>query len=322
MRAILVEQYGGPEVLKLVDVPKSEAGPGQVLVRVVAAGVNYMDVYQRTGLYGGKLPFFIGGEGAGQVEEVGSGVADVAVGDVVAWAQVPGSYAEYVVADAVKVVKVPEGVDARVAAAAMLQGLTAHYLLTSTYRVQPGEWCIIHAAAGGVGLLMCQMARMLGARAIGTTSTEAKAQLARAAGAEEIVLYTKESVAEAVRRITAGEGVSVVYDSVGRTTYEQSLDSLRPRGTLVLFGQSSGSVPPLDPQVLNRKGSLYLTRPTLVHYVATRAELVARSNDLLGWIRDGKLTVRIDRAVPLAEAAEAHRALEARATSGKVVLLP
>jgi NADPH2:quinone reductase len=322
MKAIVVEEHGGHEVLKVVDVPKPKASAGQVLVRVAAAGVNFMDVYQRKGLYGIKLPAFLGGEGAGTVEEVGGGVADLAAGDVVAWVQVPGSYAEYVAADASKVVKVPDGIDAHTAAAAMLQGITAHYLLTSTYPIQAGEWCVVHAAAGGVGLLMCQIARMLGARAIGTTSTEEKAARARDAGAEEIVLYTRENFVEAVKRITEGKGVSVVYDSVGKTTFEQSLDSLRPRGMLVLFGQSSGPVPSLDPQVLNRKGSLYLTRPTLVHYVATRAELVARSNDVLGWIRDRKLHVRIDREVPLANAAEAHRALEARETSGKVLLIP
>jgi NADPH2:quinone reductase len=204
----------------------------------------------------------------------------------------------------------------------MLQGLTAHYLLTSTYPIQSGEWCLVHAAAGGVGLLMCQIGRMLGARVIGTTSTDVKAQLARDAGAEQVVLYTKENFVDAVKRITEGKGVSVVYDSVGKTTFDGSLDSLRPRGMMVLFGASSGPVPPLDPQVLNRKGSLYLTRPTLGNYVATRAELVARSNDLLGWIRDAKLHVRIDREVPLANAADAHRALESRATSGKVLLTP
>jgi NADPH2:quinone reductase len=322
MKAIRVAQNGGPDVLRLEEVPTPTAGPGEALVKLDASGVNFIDVYQRSGQYKIPLPFTPGQEGAGTVVAVGDGVTDVAVGDVVAYTGQLGAYAEYAAVRASQLVKLPDGVTTHEGAAIMLQGMTAHYLATSTYPLQRGDWCLVHAAAGGVGLLLCQIAKMRGAHVIGTTSTPEKAALAHGAGADEVILYTQQDFEAATRRITNGAGVHVVYDSVGRTTFDQSLRCLRPRGMMVLFGQSSGPVPPFDLQTLNRLGSLFITRPTLANYIATREDLVKRATELFEWIRDGKLTVRIDRTYPLADAAGAHRALEARQTTGKVLLVP
>jgi NADPH:quinone reductase len=322
MRAIRVHAHGGPEVLQLDEVPVPVPGPGQALVRIEAAGVNFIDIYHRNGLYKVPLPLVPGQEGAGVVTALGPDATGVAIGDRVGYTGVLGAYAEFAVVPADRLVPLPPGVTARQAAAALLQGVTAHYLATSTYRLAAGETCLVHAAAGGLGLLLCQIAKRLGARVIGTVSTEAKAQLARAAGADEVILYTEQDFEAEVKRLTGGAGVRVVYDSVGKTTFDKSLNCLARRGMLVLCGQSSGPVPPLDPQVLNQKGSLYLTRPTLAHYTATREELLARAGEVLGWVADGSLTVRIGREYPLAQAAEAHRALAGRETTGKVLLLP
>ncbi|HZN97324.1 MAG TPA: quinone oxidoreductase [Gemmatimonadales bacterium] len=322
MKAIRVSRTGGPEVLQLEDVPDPIPGPGEAVVRLEAIGVNFVEIYHRRGLYSSQLPFTPGSEGAGTVASVGPDVTGLRPGDRVASVNLLGSYAELARAAAERLVLLPEKVDLRTAAAAMLQGLTAHYLATSTYPLKPGDWCLIHAAAGGVGLLLCQIARDRGARIIGTVSTPAKAELARAAGAHEVVRYTEQDFVSEARRTTGGRGVSVVYDSVGKTTFEGSLNSLAPRGMLVLFGQSSGPVPPVDPQLLNSKGSLFLTRPTVTHYSATKEELGARASDLFQWVMAGALKVRIDRTFPLAQAAEAHRALEGRGTTGKVLLIP
>jgi NADPH:quinone reductase len=322
MKAIQVFECGGPETLRYVDVPKPAPGPKEALVKIAAAGVNFIDVYYRTGLYKAPLPVTLGMEGAGIVEAAGSEVTGVAPGDRVAYAMSRGSYAEYAIVPAAMLVKVPEGVDLKVAAAAMLQGMTAHYLTHSTFPLKRGDAALVHAAAGGVGLLLVQLCNMIGARVLGTVSTEAKAELAKQAGADEIVFYTREDFAEAAKRFTEGKGMDVVYDSVGAATFMKSLDCLHPRGTMASFGQSSGPVPPLDPLVLNQKGSLFLTRPSLAHYCATREELLWRAGDVLGWVGEGKLKVRIDRTYPLAEAAQAHRDLESRKTAGKVLLLP
>lgn len=322
MKAIRVESPGGPEALRHADLPEPEPGPGEARVRVEAAGVNFIDVYHRTGLYKASLPITLGQEGAGVVEAVGPGVTEVRVGERVAWAAVFGAYAEKAVVPADRLVPLPEGVDARQGAAAMLQGMTAHYLACSTYPLKSGDVCLVQAAAGGVGQLLCQIARMRGARVLGTVSSAEKAAIAREAGAELTIDYTTQDFQEEARRATGGRGVDVVYDSVGKTTFEKSLGSLARRGMLVLFGQSSGPVPPLDPQVLNQRGSLYLTRPTLAHYTATRAELTARAGEVLDWVRQGRLRLRIDREFPLRDAAAAHRALESRATSGKILLIP
>ena len=322
MRAIRVHDLGGPESLRLDVVPDPVAGPGEVLVRLEATGVNFVETYQRKGVYPMKLPYVPGEEGAGTVVALGAGVEDVRVGDRVASVNLRGAYAELAVADASKVVAIPDGVSARAAAAVMLQGMTAHYLATSVHALQPGERCLVHAAAGGVGLLLCQIAKRRYAIVFGTTSSEAKARLAREAGADEVIDYTTHDFAAEVARLTGGERLHVVYDSVGATTYAKSFDCLAPRGMLVLFGQSSGVVPPIDPLMLSRKGSLFLTRPTLANYVATRDELVWRAGEVLGWVSDGSLSVRIDRDLPLADAAEAHRALEGRRTTGKVLLVP
>lgn len=322
MRAIRVHDLGGPESLRLDVVPDPVAGPGEVLVRLEATGVNFVETYQRKGVYPMKLPYVPGEEGAGTVVALGAGVEDVRVGDRVASVNLRGAYAELAVADASKVVAIPDGVSARAAAAVMLQGMTAHYLATSVHALQPGERCLVHAAAGGVGLLLCQIAKRRNAIVFGTTSSEAKARLAREAGADEVIDYTTHDFAAEVARLTGGERLHVVYDSVGATTYAKSFDCLAPRGMLVLFGQSSGVVPPIDPLMLSRKGSLFLTRPTLANYVATRDELVWRAGEVLGWVSDGSLSVRIDRDLPLADAAEAHRALEGRRTTGKVLLVP
>jgi NADPH2:quinone reductase len=322
MRAILVEAYGDADALAPKEIDTPEPGPREALVRVTASGVNFIDVYQREGRYPLPLPFVPGNEAAGVVEAIGEEVEEVAVGERVAWAMQTGSYAEYTAVPAWKLVPVPDDVDERTAAAAMLQGMTAHYLSRGSYPIEEGDTVLVHAAAGGVGLLLCQMAKRLGARVLGTVSTEEKAALAREAGADDVILYTEKDFLEETKRLTNGEGVAAVYDSVGKTTFEKSLDALRPRGTLVLFGASSGAVPPFDPIVLSQKGSLFLTRPSLAHYAATREELLERAGDVLGWIASGELAIRVDRDYPLEEAADAHRALEGRETAGKVLLIP
>jgi len=306
--------------MQLADVPVPQPGPGQALVRVAASGVNFIDVYFRTGLYKSDLPIAIGNEGAGTVESLGPNVSEVSVGDRVAWAMPRGSYAEYALVPAAQLVPIPSHVDFQTAAAAMLQGMTAHYLTHSTYPLKSGDTCVVHAAAGGAGGLIVQMAKMLGARVFGTVSTVEKAAIARQHGADEAILYTKVEFDSEVRRLTNGKGVDVVYDSVGKTTFDQSLNSLRPRGTIALFGQSSGSVPPFDPGILNGKGSLFLTRPSLGHYLLTREELLWRAGDVLQWIDQGKLKIRIGGVYPLADAAAAHRDLEGRRTTGKLLL--
>ena len=307
--------------MKLEELPTPSPAGGQALVRVHACGVNFIDVYQRTGTYQLPLPLPLGLEGAGIVESVGEGVTQVKAGDRVAWTNLPGSYATHAVLNAERLVPIPAGIDTKTAAAAMLQGLTAHYLIHSTYPLKAGESCLIHAAAGGVGLLFCQIASRLGARVIGTASGS-KGELAKAAGAAEIIDYTKSDFEAEVKRLTGGAGLHVVYDSVGKDTLLKSLKCLRPRGMLVLFGQSSGPVDPIDPQLLAAGGSLYLTRPTLFNYVASREELLSRTGDLFSWISSGQLKVRIGAEYPLAEAAQAHEALQGRRTTGKVLLIP
>jgi NADPH2:quinone reductase len=320
MKAIVVHTPGGPEQMQLVEVPVPQPGPKQVLVRIAASGVNFIDVYFRTGLYKADSPIALGSEGAGTVEAVAADVTEVAPGDRVAYAMARGSYAEYAVVPAAQLVKIPDHVDFKTAAGAMLQGMTAHYLTHSTFLLKSGDTCLVHAAAGGAGGLTVQMAKMLGARVFGTVSTEAKAQIARENGVDEVIRYTEVDFETEVKRLTAGRGVDVVYDSVGKTTFDKSLSSLRPRGMLALFGQSSGSVPPFDPGILNAKGSLFLTRPSLAHHVLTREELLWRAGDVLRWLEEGKLKLRIDRVYPLADAAAAHRDLEARRTAGKLLL--
>lgn len=322
MKAIRVEECGGPEKLVYTDVEPPQPKAGEALVRHEAIGVNFIDVYHRTGLYPLPLPFTPGSEAAGVVEAIGDNVEEVRVGDRVAYAMSLGAYAEHAAVPAARLVKVPDGVDAQTATAAMLQGMTAHYLVTSTYTLKRGDAALVHAAAGGVGLLLIQMAKRIGARVFGTVSNEEKAQLAREAGADEVIIYTEQDFQQEVRRATGGRGVEVVYDSVGQTTYMQSLDSLAPRGMLALFGQSSGKVPPFDAALLAQKGSLFLTRPSLAHYTATREELLWRARDVFDWIGAGELRLRIGRTFPLSEAAEAHRQLEGRATTGKVLLIP
>jgi len=321
MRSIQVKEHGGPEKLELVEAPKPAPGSKQALVKIAASGVNFIDVYFRTGLYKADLPVTLGSEGAGTVEAVGPDVTEVGPGDRVAYAMARGSYADYAVVPSAQLVKIPAGMDFQQAAAAMLQGMTAHYLTHSTFPLKQGDTCLVHAAAGGVGLLLLQMARLSGARSFGTVSTEAKAQLARGAGAEDVILYTTQDFEAEVRRLTGGRGVDVVYDSVGATTFMKSLGCLRIRGMLALFGQSSGPVPPFDPNILNPKGSLFLTRPSLAHYCLTRDELLWRAGDVLGWVASGDLKLRVERAYPLADAAQAHRDLESRRTSGKLLLL-
>ncbi len=322
MRAIQVHATGGPEVLRLAEVPLPEPGPGQVLVRVAATGLNYIETYQRTGLYKLPLPFIPGGEFAGTVEALGPGVEGWAIGERVATASGAGGYAELALAPADKLVRVPEGVDLKLAAAVLLQGMTAHYLAYSTFPLKPGDTCVVTAAAGGVGLLLVQIASALGARVIGLVGSEAKAALARGAGADEVIFYASEPFAPRVRELTGGRGADVVYDSVGASTWEGSLDSLRPRGMLVSFGNASGPVPPIAPLTLSAKGSLFLTRPTLWHYIATAEELSWRAGDLFAWMAAGKLAVRVDREFALAAAGEAHIALESRQTAGKVLIVP
>jgi NADPH2:quinone reductase len=322
MRAIRIHSFGGPEQLVMEDLPLPEPAAGEVRVRVEAAGVNFIDVYQRSGRYTGTLPFTPGMEGAGAVDAIGPGVGDLDPGVRVAWASVRGSYAAMAIVPAQKLVRIPEGIETRAAAGAMLQGMTAHYLAHSTYPIRRGDTVLIHAAAGGVGLLLVQMAKRLGATVFGTVSTEEKAELARDAGADEVILYTRTSFREEVRRLTSGKGVNVVYDSVGKTTFDDSLKSLRPQGMMVLFGASSGPVPPLDPMELYNHGSLFLTRPTLHDYVHERATLLDRAGDVLGWVADGSLRLRIERTYSLGDAADAHRDLEGRKTTGKLLLIP
>ncbi|MEW5717075.1 MAG: quinone oxidoreductase [Chloroflexota bacterium] len=322
MKAIRVHTIGGPEVLQYEDIALPEPNPGEARVKLEASGVNYIDTYQRSGMYKVPLPFVLGQEAAGVVDAVGADVTEVKPGDRVAYASALGAYAEYAIVPAWRLVPVPEGVNAQQAAAVMLQGMTAHYLACDTFPLKPGDTALVHAAAGGVGLLLVQIAKARGARVIGTVSTEDKAMLAKRVGADDVILYTETDFEVVVKQLTDGKGVDVVYDSVGKTTFDKSLNCLRPRGLMVLFGASSGPVPPLDPQVLNAKGSLFLTRPMLAHYTANRAELLQRANDLFEWMRAGKLHIRIDRTFPLAQAADAHRALHSRATKGKILLLP
>jgi NADPH:quinone reductase len=306
--------------MQLVDVPTPACGPRDALIRVAVSGVNFIDVYFRAGVYPAEKPIALGNEGAGTVEQIGTEVTAVAPGDQVAWAMARGSYAEYAVVPAAQLVKLPAGIGFNQAAAAMLQGMTAHYLTHSTFPLKAGDTCLVHAAAGGAGGLIVQMAKAAGARVFGTVSTEAKAAIARENGVDEVILYTEQDFEAEVKRLTDGRGVDVVYDSVGRTTFDKSLNSLRPRGMLALFGQSSGSVPPFDPNLLNGKGSLFLTRPTLGHYILTRDELLWRSGDVLNAVADGTLRIRIDTLFSMASAADAHRALESRNTMGKLLL--
>jgi NADPH2:quinone reductase len=323
MKAVRVNAHGGPEVLSYEDVAVPEPGEGQARVRLAASGVNFIDVYQRTGVYPQDLPFTLGLEGAGEVEAVGEGVEEITPGDYVAFAGVPGAYAEYIVAPTETLVPFNVTlVEARMAAAVMLQGMTAHYLTHSTFPIEEGQSVLLHAAAGGVGLLLIQLAKMRGATVIGTVSTEEKAQLAKNAGVDEVILYTEQDFVEETERITDGEGVHVVYDSVGKDTFDGGLDCLRPRGYMVLFGQSSGPVPPLDLQILNQKGGLYVTRPALAQYTATREELLWRAESLFSWIGQGNLSVHIGGTYRLSEADQAHRDLEGRKTTGKLILMP
>ncbi len=322
MRAIRIHKFGGPEVLSYEEVPIPQPGDGEARVKIEAIGINYIDVYFRTGLTKAALPLTLGQEAAGVVDTIGPGVTDLRPGERVAYSSVQGSYATHAIVPAWRLVPIPAGMDTRRAAAVMLQGMTAHYLTHSTYPLQRVDTALVHAAAGGVGLLLVQIAKRRGARVIGTVSTEEKAQLAKQAGADEVILYTQTDFETETKRMTDGKGVDVVYDSVGKTTFDKSLNCLKQRGYLVLYGQSSGAVPPLDPQILNAKGSLFLTRPTLVHYTADRAELLQRSGDLFNWMAAGELSVRIDKTFPLAEAAEAHRYLESRQSKGKLLLLP
>ena len=322
MKAIQIHETGGPEVLSLADLPIPQPGPGQVLIRVEAVGVNFIEVYFRNGVYKAALPLTLGSEAAGTVEELGPGVTGFAAGDAVASVAALGSYAEYALVPAAALVKVPEGLTMQQAAAALLQGMTAHYLSHSTFPLKTGDTALVHAGAGGVGLLLTQMAARLGARVIATVSTAEKAELSRSAGASDVILYTEKDFAAEVKRLTGGKGVDVVYDSVGKTTFEGSLNCLRPRGLLALFGASSGPVPPFDLIHLSSKGSLFITRPTLWHYVATRAELEGRSGDVLGWAAKGELKLRTEHVYPLSEAAQAQTDLEDRKTTGKILLEP
>ena len=322
MKAIQIHATGGPEVLRLVELPIPQPGPGQVLIRVETVGVNFIEVYFRKGIYNASLPLTPGSEAAGTVEEMGPGVKGFAYGDLVASTSVLGSYAEYALVPAAQLVKVPGGLSPEQAAAAMLQGMTAHYLAYSTFPLKAGQTALIHAGAGGVGLLLTQMASRLGARVITTVSTPEKAELSREAGASDVILYTEKDFEEEVKRLTGGKGVDVVYDSVGKSTFEGSLNCLRPRGLLALFGASSGPVPPFNLIQLSGKGSLFVTRPTLWHYVATRAELEWRAGEVLGWVASGQLKLRTEFIYPLTEAAQAHIDLEARKTTGKVLLEP
>lgn len=322
MKAVCVHQVGGPEVLRYEEIPVPEPEPGQARVKIEASGLNFIDIYHRTGAYPVPLPFTLGMEGAGVVDALGPDVTEVRKGDRVAYAMVLGSYAEYAVMPASKLVPLPDSIDTRTGAAALLQGMTAQYLVRSTYPLKKGETVLVHAAGGGLGLLLVQFAKQIGAKVIGTVSTEEKARRAKEAGADEIILYTQTDFVEAVKRITNNQGVHVVYDSVGKSTFEKSLDCLRPRGYLALCGNSSGPVPPFNVSTLATKGSLFVTRPSLPHHISDREELLARAGELFDWIIAGKLRLSIDRSLPLSQAAEAHRLLEGRQTTGKVVLIP
>jgi NADPH2:quinone reductase len=322
MKAIRIHETGGPDVLRYEDVPAPSLREGEALVRLRAIGVNFLDIYHRTGLNPLPLPAIPGNEGAGVVERVAAGVMEVKPGDRVAYTNVLGSYAEYIAAPAWRLVPIPRDLDFTVAAAAMLQGMTAHYLSQTTYPLRSGDWALIHAAAGGVGALLVQMAKRRGARVIATVSSDEKAEIAREAGADDVIMYTRENFEEVVKRITEGAGVQVVYDSVGKDTFERGLNCLAVRGMMVLYGQSSGPVPPIDLRVLNAKGSLFATRPSLHHYTHTRGELLDRAGDVLSWVKDGALRIRIDRTFPLAEASAAHARLEGRKALGKILLLP
>lgn len=322
MKAIQVSQPGGPEAMQLVDLPVPTPKPNETVVKISAAGVNFIDVYNREGRYKVPLPFVVGQEAAGTVTAVGADVRTVKPGDHVAYTSIMGAYAEYAIVPADRLVKIPEGVSDQQAAAAMLQGMTAHYLSHDTFPLKKGDTALIHAAAGGVGLLLVQMAHNLGARVIGTVSTEEKAKLAREAGADDIILYTQKDFESETKRLTGGRGVDVVYDSVGKTTFDKGLNLLRPRGTMVLFGGSSGAVSPLDPLLLTQKGSLFLTRPSLNHYIITSEELQNRADAVLNMIKEGKLKLRVEHTYPLSGAQQAHRDLEARKTTGKLLLIP
>jgi len=322
MKAIRVHAAGGPEVMRLDDVAQPTPKAGEALVKVDAAGLNYIDVYFRSGQYKAEYPLTLGLEAGGTVTAVGPNVSEVKVGDKVAYTGVPGAYAEHAAVPAARLVVLPAGVSTKQGAAAMLQGMTAHYLASSTYPLKKGDTCLVHAAAGGVGLLLCQMAKMRGARVIGTVSTDEKAKLASEHGADETIIYTRQDFEAEVKRLTDGKGLQVVYDAVGKTTWDKSLNSLAPRGLMALYGQSSGPIGQIDPGILSTKGSLFLTRPSLNHHIASRAELQSRAGEVLGWIRDGKLRLRTEFEFPLKDAAEAHRALEGRKTTGKVLLVP
>ena len=322
MKAIQIKQTGGPEMLQLVDLPLPQPKPNEAVVKIAASGLNFIDVYLREGLYKAPLPFVAGQEGAGVVTAVGAEVKTAKAGDRVAWSGILGSYADYVAGAADALVPVPDGVNDHNAAAALLQGMTAHYLCYDTYKLKAGETALIHAAAGGVGLLLVQMAHNLGARVIGTVSNAEKAKLAREAGADEVILYTEADFEAETRRLTGGKGVDVVYDGVGKATFEKSMNVLRPRGMLVLYGASSGPVPPVDPGTLAQKGSLYMARTSLAHFTATREELLARSGAVFGMIAAGKLKLRIAHVYKLEEAQQAHRDLEGRKTTGKLLLVP
>jgi len=322
MKAILVKRNGGPEVLELANLPVPEPKPNEAVVKIAASGVNFIDIYQREGRYQVPLPFVLGQEGAGVVTSIGPEVKSVRPGDRVAWTAVMGSYAEYAAVPGERLVQVPQGVSDQQAAAVMLQGMTAHYLSHDTFPLKRGQTALLHAAAGGVGLLLVQMAHNIGARVIATVSSDEKAKLARQAGADEVILYTQTDFETETKRLTHGKGVDVVYDGVGKTTFEKGLNVLRPRGMMVLFGGSSGAVPPFDLIQLSQKGSLYVARPSLVHHIATTEELRARSSDLFEMITEGKLKLRIERTYPLAEAQRAHHDLESRKTTGKLLLIP
>ncbi len=322
MKAVRIHTPGGPETMKYEDAPQPEPKAGEAVVKIDAAGINYIDVYFRSGMYKANLPLTLGMEAGGTVTAVGPNVTDVKVGDKVAYTGVPGAYAEYAAVPAARLVTLPAGLSTKHGAAMMLQGITAHYLACSTYPLKAGDTCLVHAAAGGVGLLLCQIAKLRGARVIGTVSTDDKAKLARGAGADEVILYTKQDFVAEVKRITGGKGLQVVYDAVGKDTFDKGFDCLVPRGMMVLYGASSGPVGPFDLQVLNAKGSIFVTRPSLNHHIGTREELVQRSGELAGWIRDGKLKLRMEFEFALKDAAEAHRALEGRKTTGKVLLIP
>lgn len=322
MKAIRIQENGGPEVLQYDDVPTPKPAAGEALIKIDVAGLNFIDTYHRSGLYPVSLPFILGVEGAGTVEAVGADVSEVEVGDRVAYFGQPGSYAEYATVPSDKLLPVPAKLDIKVALAAVLQGMTAHYLVHSTYPVKSSDTILVHAAAGGTGALIVQMAKRLGATVIGTVSTEEKAERARSVGIDHVILYTQTDFEEETKRLTDGRGVDVVYDSVGQATFDKSLNVLRPLGYMVLFGQSSGKVPDFDLGVLNTKGSLFITRPSLFHYVAQREDLLWRAGDVFSWATAGELTIHIDRELPLADAAEAHRLLESRQTAGKVLLVP